>query len=473
MTEIPRSTLNTTPHIFLRMAILAWGFVWLMMSVLIFVAGRFIPRLQSKPPPPAPMPRLSRVPSAPVSPVVSPPKSIASEPDEPVSCETSFGGPAQSVTDTAQPGTLPKKAPSKRKWSLPTRFFGRSAPSPKSSLFSEGSATLVGSPSPTRFFPELPLVESGSPSSELGSVLDLPGSSTSTPASTPHTGRGMRLPGAKALKSLSRKLSTKKPGNVRHSSHSPGASVETLPSTEGSFDYAEDDTRRNPRDVTMQSPKQVRPGHLAHQRQYSLPGEMFSSTFVNPFRSKARKSKAPTAIDLSEPSSSSPKRSTPRRMLTSFSLALTSSSPWTPSEPHSRRSSVSSTSTAVSALSAPSVLSHPSSPPPSVPRTQPYSAPYFAAMPRSSRSPQKDHRARPRASSMSPPRRPETVAEESAEEPVTESEPGHEQGEQLSPLGLKLGQLGHGRPRWQQRESRQRVAVSEGAIRMGAAPEKR
>ncbi|OJT04531.1 hypothetical protein TRAPUB_4801 [Trametes pubescens] len=71
---------------------------------------------------------------------------------------------------------------------------------------------------------------------------------------------------------------------------------------------------------------------------------------------------------------------------------------------------------------------------------------------------------------MSPPRRPETVAEESAEEPVTESEPGHEQGEQLSPLGLKLGQLGHGRPRWQQKESRQRVVVSEGAIRVGSAP---
>lgn len=31
MTAISRSTLNNTPHIFLRMAILAWGFVWLMM----------------------------------------------------------------------------------------------------------------------------------------------------------------------------------------------------------------------------------------------------------------------------------------------------------------------------------------------------------------------------------------------------------------------------------------------------------
>ncbi|OJT04532.1 hypothetical protein TRAPUB_4802 [Trametes pubescens] len=293
MTEIPRNTLNITPHIFLRMAILAWGFIWLMMSVLIFAAGRFMPRLQSKPPPLAPIPRLSRVPSVPASPIVSPLKSIASEPDEATSCETSFGGPAQSVADTAQPGTPPKKAPSKRKWSLPTRFFGRSAPSPKSSLFSEGSATLVGSPSPTRFFPELPLVESGSPSSELGSMVDLPGSTPSTPASTPHTGHGMRLPGAKALKSLSRKLSTKKPGNVRNSSHSPGASVETLPSTEESFHCTEDGTRRNPRNGTMQSPKQDRPGHLAHQRQYSLPGEMFSSTFVNPFRSKARKSKAP------------------------------------------------------------------------------------------------------------------------------------------------------------------------------------
>ncbi|KAI0640103.1 hypothetical protein C8Q77DRAFT_1214425 [Trametes polyzona] len=460
--------------ILFRMAVFVWGFVWLLMSVLTFLAGRFIPRLQSKPPPLAPLPRSPRVRSAPVSPVVSPPKSIASEPDEAVSNDTSITVPLRSASASALPGTSTKrKILPKKKWSLPTRFFPRkSAPSPKSSLFSDGSATLVGSPSPPQFFPDLPLAESATPSSELEFALDPLDSSRSSPAPSPHVGRSARLPGAKAFKSLSLKISTKKSPAARTQSHSPCVSEDALPSREGSVDYNKTEALGPHRASTVDASRPARPGHLLHQRNMSLPGEVFTTSFVNPFRSRSQKPKT-----APEPESPSPKRPfTPRRMLTSFQLALTSPSTRSNSHSQSRRSSVSSTSTAVSALSAPSVLSGASSSPRSVPRTQPYAAPYFAPMPGSGFRPASKGKAKPRrASSLSPPRRPETVAEESADEqplsPTLDSESAPSpqsalglEGTELSPLGLKLGQLGHGRPKWLQREGRHRVAVSESAI---------
>ncbi|KAH9849193.1 hypothetical protein C2E23DRAFT_392807 [Lenzites betulinus] len=491
MTRYLTGTLTLTHQILSRMALFVWGFIWLFMSVLIFFAGHILPQLRSKPPPLAliPSPRSPRVRSAPVTPAQPPLEPAAPDPDEAETYEPAVSAPAPAPT-VAGPSTTKKPAP-RKKWSLPTRFsFGRTAPSPKSSLLSDGSATLVGSPSPPRFFPELPLVESASPSSDPGCSFSRPGSAHSTPASTPRTGRSIQLPGAKAFKLLSRRISVKKSDALRNRSHSPRASVDVLPlQEEASFYYEEADADRMHRTSTAEAHKPTRPVHLLHQRGVSLPGEVFTTSFVNPFRSRARKSKGPPALDLSEPAPSPapPKRPfTPRRVLTSFQLALTSSTTtstrshsYSHSKCKSRRSSVSSSSTAVSASSAPSALalSGVDAPPRSapVPRTQPYAAPYFAAMPRSSRpasrpdpSPkprEREREGRKRAASLSPPLQPETVAEEIAEEP--HPPPAEEEGA-LSALELGLGQLGHGRPRRQQRESRQRVAVSESAILLRA-----
>ncbi|KAI0673813.1 hypothetical protein C8Q78DRAFT_1076784 [Trametes maxima] len=498
---------HPTRHFVFRMAVFVWGFAWLMMSVLIFVAGRIVPQMQAQPPPLVLKPRSPRVRSVPVSPTASPPKSIASDPDEAASCESSLvTGPAQPAAFhplAAAPPPLSKGSPPKKRWSFSTHFFsGRSAPSPKSSLFSEGSSTLVGSPSPKPLFPELPVVGSTSPTSDPVYDQDAAGSSHSTPTGSPRQGRGMRLPGAKVFKSLTRRMSSKqKPDRGSSRGRSPRGSVELPPAREGSFEYEERlETSLPRRATTGEIPKQARPGHLVHERNLSLPGEVFTTSFVNPFKGKSRKPNAPSPIDLSDPPTPPPpppkRPSGPRRVLTSFQLALTSSSTASARRPQgltSRRSSMSSTSTAVSTFSAPSVLSLSSGSPRSVPRTQPYGAPYYAAMPgsgsgsgsgsavgsgsgsTSSRSSSFENVRKPRrASSLSPPPRPETVEEEAgsgaeveaeAEPDVVEAEVG-EEGGRLSALGLKLGQLGHGRPprRTQQRESRQRVAVSEGTI---------
>ncbi|KAI0368892.1 hypothetical protein BV20DRAFT_1036816 [Pilatotrama ljubarskyi] len=509
-------TLDTyTRKLVVRMALLLWGFAWLSLSVLIFMAGRLIPHLQPKPPPLAlkARSRSPRVRSVPVSPIASPPKSIVSEPehDELTSYDSSIASPAQPAFPPT-PTTPNVRTPPKRKWSLNTHFFsGRIAPSPKSSLFSPGSSNGSGGSSPPRFFPELPIVESASPTSELGCEQDRTGSSRSTPTGSPRPSRALRLPGVDMLKSLSRKMSTRqKSDSISNRSRSPTtvADPSLSRSREGSFDCEGVDerggayTRR--RASTTELPGQARPGHLLHHRNHSSPGpgEVFTTSFVNPFRSrsksKSRKAKTPPAIDLSEPVSPSPRRSSaPRRMLSGGGSGTRSRS-----QSQSRRSSMSSTSTGASTFSAPPVLSGSgagsgpspgsSSSPRSVPRTQPYAAPYFAAMPRSGRSASKGEgkEGRPgssrRASSLSPPRRPETVAEESAEDSELvlqlegevsrerRSDLTREEGAgdgDLSALGLKLGQLGHGRPRWQQRQSRQRVAVSESAVSASAMME--
>ncbi|KAI0652537.1 hypothetical protein C8Q79DRAFT_1005722 [Trametes meyenii] len=487
---------HPTRHFVFRMAVFVWGFAWLMMSVLIFVAGRIIPQMQSQPPPLALKPRSPRVRSVPVSPIISPPKSIASDPDEAASCESSLvSGPAQPAAfhplAAAPPTPPPKGSPPKKRWSFSTHFFsGRSAPSPKSSLFSEGSSTLVGSPSPKPFFPELPLIESTSPTPDPVYEQDTAGSSHSTPTGSPRHGRGVRLPGAKVFKSLTRRMSSKQKSERGSSrGRSPRQSIELPPAREGSFEYEERHETSLPRRATTgEIPKQARPGHLIHERNLSLPGEVFTTSFVNPFKGKPRKANAPSPIDLSDPPTPPPppkRPSAPRRVLTSFQLALTSSTASARRPPGltSRRSSVSSTATAVSAFSAPSVLSLSSGSPRSVPRTQPYGAPYYAAMPgsasvygssapgsTSSRSSSFENVRKPRrASSLSPPPRPETVEEETGSGAEAEAEVDavevEEEGGRLSALGLKLGQLGRGRPpRRAHRESRQRVAVSEGAI---------
>ncbi|KAH9897716.1 hypothetical protein C8Q73DRAFT_787958 [Cubamyces lactineus] len=509
------SELILTPffrRIVIPMAVFVWGFAWLMLSVLIFLAGRLVPQLHSKPPVVVPKPRSPRSPrsprirSAPVSPVLPPRECDPVPVDEAASCKTSVSAPEPSIpSHPSTPSNGRSRASAKKKWSLPTYFFpNRSVPSPKSSLFSEGSSTLVGSPSPPRFFPELPMIESATVSEDASCDQDPARSSRSTPASSPRTGRGMRLSNVKVFKALSRKLSKQKTDPASGRESSPRPSVDLSRDSPAACEEKSENLRRHTIDAGPS--RSARPGHLLHERNLSLPGEVFTTTFVNPFRShsKSRKAKTdPSVVDLTEPDTPSPRRSsTSRRMLNSFQLALSSpiqkshTRSNSQSQSQSRRSSVSSTSTAVSTFSSPSVLSSTGSPtsPVAAPprnRTQPYAAPYFAPLPRSatteseSQSPSSSSqgtRPRPgsRRASASLPRRPETVAEESAEE-------GGGAEEKLSALGLRLGQLpaeqplasastmgeaqarlGHGRPRGSSRH-RGRVAVSEGSAGIVAA----
>ncbi|KAI0654453.1 hypothetical protein C8Q70DRAFT_520436 [Cubamyces menziesii] len=498
-------------RIVIPMAVFVWGFAWLMLSVLIFLAGRLVPQIHSKPPvvvlkPRSPRsPRSPRIRSAPASPTLPPQECDPVPADEAASCKTSVSAPEPSLpSHPSTPSNGRSRPGARKKWSLPTYFFpNRSVPSPKSSLFSEGSATLVGSPSPPRFFPELPMIESATVSEDPSCDQDPARSSRSTPASSPRTGRGMRLPNVKVFKVLSRKLSKQKADPASSRESSPRPSVD-LSQENPAVCEEKSETLMRRRTMDAGSSRPARPGHLLHERNLSLPGEVFTTTFVNPFRvrSKPRKAKTdPSVVDLTDPDTPPPRRpSTPRRMLTSFQLALTSpiqkshARSNSNSQSQSRRSSISSTSTAVSTFSAPSVLSSTGSPTSPVAtsassrnRTQPYAAPYFAPLPRpaaesepSSSSSSQSTRPRPgpRRASSSLPRRPETVAEESAEEGGVE--------ERLSALGLKLGQLpteqpsapasasgmgmgeaqarlGLGRPRGSSRH-RGRVAVSEGSV---------
>ncbi|KAI9060486.1 hypothetical protein FKP32DRAFT_1678813 [Trametes sanguinea] len=449
------------------MALFLWGFAWLTLSVLIFLVGRLLPQAQPK------TIVLQLIPETPAETVISAEsRASASEPQ----------------LIPLPPLSPPLESPRpKKRWSLSAHLSQRRpAPSPQLSLLSEGSSTLVGSPPSPNFFPELPVIES------LNATQDPDGEQSSprtTPGSSPRNGRGVRLPSVNVFKAFSRRLSSKQKSELSTSpaSSSPQTLVDSsLPRVDTPVcDDEKSESHLRRRATIDQGPRQARPGHLLHHRSPSAPGEVFTTTFVNPFRSKSRRAKTPPATDAADPvpTSPSPQRtSAPRRMLTTMQLALSSpkSRARSDSQSQSRRSSFSSTSTAASAFSAPSVLSASSVGSPVVPRTQPYAAPYFVpppiprSSPRVSSKPAADpdavdaqpRRTRPtqsqrRASSLSPPpaRRPETVAEESAEEDGEQ----RDREERLSELGLKLGQLGLGRAPGRQ-QARHRVAVSEGAL---------
>ncbi|KAL7285059.1 hypothetical protein ACG7TL_000150 [Trametes sanguinea] len=452
------------------MALFLWGFAWLTLSVLIFLVGRLLPHAQPKTIVLRPRTRSPRIRSIPVSPVPTPPELIPETPAETIISAESRASASEPQLISLPPLSPPLERPRpKKRWSLSAHLSQRRpVPSPQLSLLSEGSSTLVGSPQSPNFFPELPVIESINATQDPSVEQSSP---RTTPGSSPRNGRGVRLPSVNVFKAFSRKLSSKQKSELSTSpiSSSPQTLVDSpLPRVDSPVCDDEKSAR-----------------HLLHQRSPSAPGEVFTTTFVNPFRLRSRRAKTPPATDQREPvpPSPSPQRtSAPRRMLTSMQLALSSPKSRTrsDSQSQSRRSSFSSTSTAASAFSAPSVLSASSGGSPVVPRTQPYAAPYFMPPPIPRSSPRvssksaadpdsadaQPRRTRPsqasrRASSLSPPpvRRPETVAEESAEEDGEQ----RDREERLSELGLKLGQLGLGRAPGRQ-QTRHRVAVSEGAL---------
>ncbi|KAI0706287.1 hypothetical protein C8T65DRAFT_696271 [Cerioporus squamosus] len=388
---MPAIVRTLLPACFAPMVILVWGFAWFAMSVCIFYLGCFLPALRMKPPPlvqksrsPSTRPRSPRPLSVdtellPEQQEDDPPPAVkfgpslqraatvaeASRSSSPFKKPTfkkifSFT-PARSTTTpllhhpqlvsslrraATDPETLKSPASKSDKSLSPALRRGRATSSPESFISSESETTLVDHLSPTLEVPTSPILSADGASS----------ASSGAP-------RSVHLSSMKMFRSLSRRMSFKQKA-----------------------DFASVDEVSEPRVVDEHS-----------QRNNTMSGEVFSSKFVNPFRSK-QKSRDRSASSSPAPSSRP-----------SLHLSHGNDSPVSP-VPDSPRSSTSSVSTAYSTFSSRSTMSAPSGSPRSVPRTQPYGAPHYAPMP--------GPRGRPssrRAASLSLDR-PATVAEESGEE---------------------------------------------------------
>ncbi|TBU46151.1 hypothetical protein BD309DRAFT_989035 [Dichomitus squalens] len=456
-------SINLTPIPFskysgARMALLFWGIAWFAMSVVIFILGRIIPPLRSKPPPLVLKPRSPRIRSTSLSPATAPIEPSKLEEKDDV--ESTKSAPCD-IRSSPPPVPLTSKRPSFRmRWSLSK---SSRPPSPKSSAGSVASLTLVDNSSPSRYVPDLPSIEG---ESGMAANFDQDDThSTDSPTGSPRLTRNVRLPTMKMLKSLSRKVSTKP-----RSASAPSPSVAPLGSTSPLEDDAREPVKQARRSQSRERPEpsviapesDIRP----QQRTDSISGETFTTTFVNPFRLKHRNPKA--SITPTHPPSR--RASGPRRMLNSLSLTLASKESRKTPIPDSPRSSI-STSASTSTFSGSSVTSafSASSGSPSVRRTQPYAAPYYAPMPVSSsvptplggRSCSGSAPARRRAASCSPEWRPEPVEEESGE------------AEDANALGLDLA-VGtqasrEARAGLHGRQSGHRTAASESLVVLGPA----
>ncbi|KAI0756401.1 hypothetical protein C8Q80DRAFT_1264463 [Daedaleopsis nitida] len=404
------------------MALFLWGFIWFVMSVLVFGLGRFIPAIRPKPPPAASRPRMQ---SPRMSPKPLPPVPVPSE-EQPVaeadaaSCESAASDPSRSMTSKTPSAKRPQY---KSKWSFSGRLKPRQtsgSSSPRPSFGSAGSSTLVDTPSPSRFMPELPVIESASSSSDprLGKDEIQPASLSST--GSPRSSRHVRLPSMKMFKSLSRKMSKQKTEVGSSPASSRDNSIDDIIRVlDAKVPLSEEPASDH------ESAKEAPPDHRpVLPRNNSSSGEVFTSTFVNPFRPKNRKTKTPPPpLSPIQRSPTSRRHLVPRRMLTSIHIASVTVEGHT-AVPDSPRSSVSSSSS-FSSLSVVSPFPSSTSSSPCGPlRTQPYGPPYYAAMP-IQRPPAR------RATSLSL-ERPETVVEESGD--------GDDDEGANNALGLELGQ---------------------------------
>ncbi|KAI1793060.1 hypothetical protein LXA43DRAFT_886210 [Ganoderma leucocontextum] len=454
----------------IHMALLLWGLAWFAMSVVIFALGWILPPLRSKPPPLVVKPRSPRIRSEPLPPVTATTDFMCLDKDDIVSTTSA-------LSDFRSPPPAPAPAPStppsskrslfKPRWSFSAARKSSRPSSRKSSVGSAGSLTLVDNDSPPRYVPDLPLIGSES-GTEVWLDQDIPYPDNTSPSDSPRSARNVRIQSLKLLKTLSRKVSSKqRPAAVPSPSASPEVPIVPL-----AHEFCEpvkparrSQSKERPAPSTLAPSDELRP----QQRVDSLTGEVFTTTFVNPFRIKPRKPKAPTNPPLS--STPAPRRASgPRRMLNSLHLTLANNNnashtpPPVGPAPDSPRSSISSASTSTfSASSNRSAFSGSSGSPRGVRRTQPYAAPYYAAMPGTA--------ARRRAASCSREWRPE---HESVEE---ESSPG--EGEDANALGLEFesefGQMRRGSTPEVQTEPHRgrngaghRAAASESIVVLGS-----
>ncbi|RDX46761.1 hypothetical protein OH76DRAFT_816178 [Lentinus brumalis] len=416
---MPPSVRTYIPASFAPMIILSWGFAWFAISVLIFYLGCLLPTLRAKPPPLAPRsrsPKLCRH-SLPVV-----PEPLQEPPEDDSSSSVKFAPTLQrAATVAVAPPSLPLKRPSTFK-SILAFAPGRSTSSPQSRpaqperVSTSGprrAATLSEALPPSKKSTSKPMktlspvlrggrtTPSSKSSISLESETTLVDHLSAEGVPAPSAARQSVLPSMKMFRSLSRRMSFKQK-----------AELASRASTSITHDM---DDISGPH-VADEHPEQAHP---------TVPGEVFTSKFVNPFRGK------PKSADRSASSSPAPasRRATvSRRMLASLHLGHTTGPRASP-VPDSPRSSTSSVSTAYSTFSSSSVMSGSSSSSPrsNISRTQPYGAPHYAPMP----MPAPRGRASSRRATSLSLDRPATVAEESGEEAG-------------NALGLELG---HGQTR--------------------------
>ncbi|TFK89879.1 hypothetical protein K466DRAFT_597411 [Polyporus arcularius HHB13444] len=418
---MPPSVRTYIPASFAPMIILSWGFAWFAISVLIFYLGCLLPTLRAKPPPLAPRsrsPKLCRH-SLPQAVVPEP----LHEPPEDDSSSSVKAAPTlqRAATVVVAPPSLPLKRPSTFK-SILAFAPGRSTSSPQarpaqpervSTSGLRRAATLSEALPPSRM-PTMktlsPVLRGGRATPSSKSSISLESETTLVDHLSPAEGvpaafaapRSV-LPSIKMFRSFSRRMSFKQKADL--------ASRASTSITHSMDDISEPQ-------VADEHPEQAHP---------TVPGEVFTSKFVNPFRGKP-KSADRSASSSPAPVPSSRRASVSRRMLASLHLGHTTDPRASP-VPDSPRSSTSSVSTAYSTFSSSSVMSGSSSSSPrsNVSRTQPYGAPHYAPMP----MPAPRGRASSRRATSLSLDRPATVAEESGEETG-------------NALGLELG---HGQTR--------------------------
>lgn len=113
-----------------------------------------------------------------------------------------------------------------------------------------------------------------------------------SPTPSPRPSRNMRLP--KVLKNLSKRMSSR-PRSGSASTSSPAPALVALPVLDKSvidLDAPIPEAQPANRAASLEAPRQAQPGHLrGHQGEHSASGEIFTTTFVNPFRLKPRRPK--------------------------------------------------------------------------------------------------------------------------------------------------------------------------------------
>ncbi|KAM5535889.1 hypothetical protein V8D89_010507 [Ganoderma adspersum] len=467
---IDTSSSPLSTNYIIHMALLLWGFAWFAMSVVIFTVGWVLPPLRSRPPPLVVKPRSPSIPSEPLSPVTATVDlvSLEKDQDEVVSTKSTISDLPSPPLTTAPPSpTSSKRSLFKPRWSFSATRKSSRPSSRKSSVGSAGSLTLADNNSPPCYVID-PDVIGGEFGAEARPDLDIPSSSNPSPSDSPRPARNVRIQSLKLLKNLSRKVSSKQ-------RPSPSASpvVPIVPLADEFCEPAKSarrsQSKERPASSTLAQSDEPRPQQMVD----SLTGEVFTTTFVNPFRIKPRKPKASLAPS-NPPVSSAPaprRASGPRRMLSSLQLTLASnnaSHTAVAPAPDSPRSSISSASTSTfSGSSTRSAFSSSSGSPRGVRRTQPYAAPYYAAMPGSAGT--LGTSARRRAASCSREWRPEPA-------PVEE-----EEGEDVNALGLEFesdfGQRRRGstplrevqtEPHRGRKGAGHRVAASESGVVLGS-----
>ncbi|PIL31324.1 hypothetical protein GSI_06022 [Ganoderma sinense ZZ0214-1] len=476
---IDTSSSPLSTNYFIHMALLLWGLAWFAMSVVIFTLGWVLPQLRSKPPPLVVKPRSPSIPSEPLSPMTTTTDlvSLEKDQDDVVSTKSTLSDlPSPPLPPASSSPSSSKRSLFKPPWSFSATRKSSRPSSRKSSLGSAGSLTLLDN-SPPSYVPDLDVTgnESGA---EARLDQDLPSSSDPSPSDSPRPARNVRAQSLKLLKNLSRKVSAKQRPPAA-SSRTASPVVSTVPLA-GEFCESVRITRRSQSRDRPSSSMLAQPDEPGPQQKVDpLSGEVFTTSFVNPFRIKPRKPKPslasnnPTASSAPAPA---PRRASgPRRMLNSLQLTLASNSSHTAVSPapDSPRSSISSASTSTfSGSSIRSALSGSSDSPRGVRRTQPYAAPYYAAMPGPAGT--SGTSARRRAASCTREWRPEP-------EPVEEEQ---DEDVHANALGLEFvsdfGQRGRGRgstracevqtePHRGRNGAGHRAAASESAVVLASA----